>query len=76
MRAAASALTVVPIPTACWRRLPPPKRMRTVPQILAASGQEPAFAGLPDLNLSLSTTSVLDGRLVLLDYVPRPPGNR
>ena len=50
-------------------------RLMLFPQILAASGQEPAFAGLPDLNLSLFTTSVLDGRLVLLDYVPQPPGD-
>jgi dihydrofolate reductase len=50
-------------------------RLLLFPQILAASGQEPAFAGLPDLNLSLFTTNVLDGRLVLLDYVPQPPGD-
>jgi dihydrofolate reductase len=50
-------------------------RLMLFPQILAASGQEPTFAGLPDLNLSLFTTSVLDGRLVLLDYVPQPPGD-
>jgi dihydrofolate reductase len=50
-------------------------RLMLFPQILAASGQEAAFAGLPDLNLSLFTTSVLDGRLVLLDYEPQPPGD-
>lgn len=48
-------------------------RLMLFPQILAASGQEPVFAELPDLNVSLSTTRVLDGRLVLLDYVPQAP---
>lgn len=48
-------------------------RLMIFPQILGASGQEPVFAELPDLNLSLSTTTVLDGRLVLLDYVPQTP---
>jgi len=32
------------------------------------AGEEPVFAELPDVELDLAGTSVLDGRLVLLDY--------
>jgi hypothetical protein len=39
------------------------------PQLLGASGQEPVFGDLPDLNLDLASTTVLDGRLVLLEYL-------
>jgi dihydrofolate reductase len=46
-------------------------RLMVFPQVLGASGQEPVFADLPDLNLVLNSTSVLDGRLVLLDYRPQ-----
>jgi len=46
-------------------------RLMVFPQVLGASGQEPVFADLPDLNLDLNSTSVLDGRLVLLDYRPQ-----
>ena len=48
-------------------------RLMLFPQVLGASGDEPVFAELPDLNLDLATTSVLDGRLVLLEYRPQAP---
>lgn len=48
-------------------------RLVVFPQILAATGVEPAFAGLDlDVDLDLLSTSTLDDRLVLLDYRPRP----
>jgi len=48
-------------------------RLMLFPQILGETGEEPAFAGLPDINLPLSTTRVLDERLVLLEYLPEAP---
>jgi hypothetical protein len=45
-------------------------RLVVFPQILAASGLEPAFAGL-DVDLDLLSTSTLDNRLVVLEYRPR-----
>jgi dihydrofolate reductase len=44
-------------------------RLMLFPQLLGASGQEPVFGDLPDLNLDLASTTVLDGRLVLLEYL-------
>jgi hypothetical protein len=38
------------------------------PTIHGASGAGPVFAELPDVDLSLNGTSVIDDRLVLLDY--------
>jgi hypothetical protein len=38
------------------------------PTIRGATGDEPIFADLPDLDLSLTGTRVIDERLVLLDY--------
>jgi dihydrofolate reductase len=40
------------------------------PLVLAQSGIEPAFAGLPDLGLELLSTIILDGRALLLEYRP------
>lgn len=40
-------------------------------QILGHTGREPLFAGLPDINLELIDTKVLDSRLVTLEYYPR-----
>ena len=40
------------------------------PQILGNSGREPIFEGLPDIDLKLAGTDVLDGRLVALEYRP------
>lgn len=45
-------------------------RLLVFPQVLGSTGAEPPYAGLPDLDLELIGTSVLDGRLVLLDYRP------
>jgi dihydrofolate reductase len=49
-------------------------RLMVFPQVLGETGRQPIFAGLPDLNLRLAATRILDGRLVLLDYAPEPPG--
>jgi hypothetical protein len=44
--------------------------------ISGASGEGPVFAELPDLDLSLNGTRVIDERLVLLDYrVTGRPGD-
>jgi dihydrofolate reductase len=48
-------------------------RIMVFPQILGATGEEPFLAGLPDINLRLGATQVLDNRLVLLEYLPEPP---
>lgn len=40
------------------------------PLVLGQTGREPAFAGLPDLGFDLLSTSVLDGRVLLLEYRP------
>ena len=45
-------------------------RLRVIvfPMVHGAAGQEPAFAELPTMDLSLVNSMVLDERLVLLDY--------
>ena len=48
-------------------------RLIVFPQILGATGEVPIHAGLPDLDLELTATRVLDGRLVVLDYAPKRP---
>jgi dihydrofolate reductase len=48
-------------------------RLMVFPQLLGESGREPAFAGLPDIDLRLESTQVLDGRLLLIEYVPETP---
>lgn len=45
-------------------------RLVVFPQVLGASGREPIFAGLPDLDLELVETSVLDSRLLVVEYRP------
>jgi dihydrofolate reductase len=45
-------------------------RVMLFPQILGETGQEPILEGLPDINLRLAMTRVLDGRIVLLEYQP------
>jgi riboflavin biosynthesis pyrimidine reductase len=45
-------------------------RLVVFPQILGETGREPIFAGLPDIDLELAGTNVLDGRLVTLEYRP------
>jgi dihydrofolate reductase len=49
-------------------------RIMVFPQILGATGEEPFLAGLPDINLRLGATQVLDNRLVLLEYLPEASG--
>lgn len=46
-------------------------RLIVFPQVLATTGTAPIFAGLPDLDLDLEDTRVVDGRLVIVDYRPR-----
>jgi hypothetical protein len=43
-------------------------RVMVFPTIRGETGEGPVFADLPDLDLSLSGTRVIDERLVLLDY--------
>jgi dihydrofolate reductase len=43
-------------------------RVMVFPIIRGATGEEPVFADLPDLDLRLTSTRVIDDRLVLLDY--------
>jgi dihydrofolate reductase len=45
-------------------------RLVVFPQILGATGAEPTFAGLPDIDLELIRTETLDGRLLVLEYRP------
>lgn len=40
------------------------------PLVLAQTGLEPTFAGLPDLGFDLLSTWVLGGRVLLLEYQP------
>ncbi|TQM37262.1 dihydrofolate reductase family protein [Pseudonocardia cypriaca] len=43
-------------------------RVLVFPMIHGVAGEEPVFAELPDAELDLTGTTVLDDRLVLLDY--------
>jgi dihydrofolate reductase len=43
-------------------------RIIVFPMVHGVAGEEPAFAELPDLDLTLVNSMVLDERLVLLDY--------
>lgn len=45
-------------------------RLIVFPQILGHTGREPLFADLPDIDLELIDTKVLDDRLVTLEYRP------
>ena len=45
-------------------------RLMVFPQILGNTGREPIFEGLPDMDLELAGTDVLDGRLVMIEYRP------
>ena len=45
-------------------------RLVVFPQILGETGREWIFDGLPDIDLQLVGTDVLDGRLVVLEYRP------
>ena len=48
-------------------------RLLVFPLIVGETGQEPAFAHLPDVALDLVGQSVLDGRIVLSEYRPSGP---
>jgi dihydrofolate reductase len=43
-------------------------RVMVFPIVRGETGDAPVFAGLPDIDLALTGTSVIDDRLVLLDY--------
>jgi dihydrofolate reductase len=45
-------------------------RLLVFPLILGETGREPIFSDLPDITLELLSTSVLDTRLVMLEYRP------
>jgi len=45
-------------------------RLMVFPLVVGKTGQEPVFAQLEDIALELVTQTVLDGRVVLLDYRP------
>lgn len=45
-------------------------RLVVFPQVLGETGRERILTGLPDLDLTLASSRVLDGRLVVLDYRP------
>lgn len=47
-------------------------RVLVFPTIWAATGAEPVFSELPDIDLKLAGTTVIDDQIVLLDY--RVPG--
>jgi dihydrofolate reductase len=47
-------------------------RVLVFPTIWAATGAEPVFSELPDIDLTLAGTTVIDEKIVLLDY--RVPG--
>jgi hypothetical protein len=47
-------------------------RLVVFPLVLGETGSEPTFADLPDLELELRGTEVLDGRLVMLEYSSAP----
>lgn len=52
-------------------------RLMVCPLVLPKSGVEPTFKGMSDLALGLTSSKVLDGRILLLDYHPagQPPAN-
>jgi dihydrofolate reductase len=51
-----------------WLGLVDRLRLMVFPQVLGESGLEHMLEGVPDVNLRLVSTEVLDQRLVLLDY--------
>jgi dihydrofolate reductase len=46
-------------------------RVMVFPLVLGETGRQPVFEGLPDLELDLVSARTLDGRLQLLEYVPK-----
>jgi dihydrofolate reductase len=47
-------------------------RLMVFPQVLGESGDERILEGLPDVNLRLASSEVIDQRIVLLDYKIEP----
>ena len=47
-------------------------RLMIFPLTVGPDGREPAFAGYPRTGLTPTSTTVLDGRLLLLEYRPDP----
>jgi hypothetical protein len=43
-------------------------RLMVFPQVLGETGEQRILDDLPDIDLRLATATVLDDRLVLLDY--------
>jgi dihydrofolate reductase len=48
-------------------------RLMVFPLVIGETGQQPLFRGVGDVRLELLGQSVLDGRVVLLDYRPGGP---
>ena len=48
-------------------------RLVVFPHVLGQAGQEPVFAGYPEASLDLTSTTVLDSRLVVCEYRPKMP---
>jgi dihydrofolate reductase len=45
-------------------------RLAVFPLVLGPDGREPALAGYQRMGLDLAASTVLDGRIVLLEYRP------
>jgi dihydrofolate reductase len=48
-------------------------RLVVFPHVLGQAGREPVFAGYPETGLDLTSTTVLDARLVVCEYRPKTP---
>jgi dihydrofolate reductase len=48
-------------------------RLVVFPHVLGQAGQEPVFTGYPETSLKLTSTTVLDSRLVVCEYRPGIP---
>ena len=48
-------------------------RLVVFPHVLGQAGQEPVFTGYPETSLNLTSTTVLDSRLVVCEYRPNIP---
>lgn len=48
-------------------------RLVVFPHVLGQAGQEPVFASYPETSLDLTSTTVLDSRLVVCEYRPNTP---
>ena len=48
-------------------------RLVVFPHLLGQAGQEPVFTGYPETSLTLTSTTILDSRLVVCEYRPDMP---